>query len=60
MIKVGDKVHKTITGTITTGHDAKPPKCWGQVVWIHPLGRFYLAEFTFGRGTIRECFTEGL
>ena len=42
------------------GHDAKPPKCWGQVVWIHPMGRFYVAEFTFGRGTVRECFTEGL
>ena len=28
----------------------------GTVVWIHPAGRFYIAEFIFERGRFREAF----
>lgn len=28
----------------------------GRVVYIHPEGRFYTLEFTFGRGSFRESY----
>ena len=41
------------------GH--KSPKCkekhWGKVIYIHPLGRFVVVEFSFPAGEIREAFT---
>lgn len=58
MIHIGDKVHKRLTGTIAEGVGIKPPKVWGRVIWIHPAGRYYVAEFTSMRGSVRECFTE--
>lgn len=40
------------------GH--KSPKCkekhWGTVIYIHPLGRFAVLEFSFPAGKIREAF----
>ena len=33
-------------------------KVMGCVVWVHPQGRFYLAEFQLPGGVIRECFQE--
>lgn len=53
MVKVGDKVHMPLTALYTDGN---PIKSWGTVAWIHPAGRYYLAEFAVGGGTVRECF----
>ena len=60
MIKVGDKVHKPLTGILYMGKGNTAPKFWGRVVWIHPERRFYVAEFATNMGSVRECFTDGL
>lgn len=31
-------------------------KHWGTVIYIHPLGRFAVLEFSFPTGKIRESF----
>lgn len=31
-------------------------KHWGTVIYIHPLGRFAVLEFSFPAGKIRESF----
>jgi len=60
MVKVGDKVHKPLNALCADGPNAAKgdarPKFWGTVVWIHPAGRYYLAEFPVVGGTVRECF----
>ena len=47
-MRVGDKVTEiveTIGKTLT-----------GMVVYIHPEGRYYTAEFRTDKGRFRECF----
>lgn len=57
-MQVGDKVRKPLTD-ITSGNPKTPrPRFTGTVIWVHPEGRFYLAEFRLKAGTVRECFTD--
>ncbi len=54
-VQVGDIVkRKPITFSDSDRKDAG----WmlGRVIWIHPLGRFYVVEFGEGRQAVRECF----
>ena len=59
-MKVGDKVRKRINTTaakIGTGpirEDATPQN--GTIIYIHPRGRFFVAEFNFTAGSIKECY----
>ena len=59
-MKVGDKVRKRINTTAAkmgigpiredaTLHD-------GTIIYIHPRGRFFVAEFKFVAGSIKECY----
>lgn len=57
-MKVGDTVHKPLTDIVSGSAKIPRPKFWGRVVWVHPAGRFYLAEFELLGGVIRECFKE--
>lgn len=61
MVKVGDKVTRTprtITELAAPGSTAlahKPMK--GEVIYIHPKGRFHVVEFTNALGVkMRESF----
>ena len=47
-IHLGDTVTRHIEATNRTAT--------GKVVYIHPLRRYYAAEFTFRFGKFRECF----
>lgn len=42
--------------TVTRHIEATNRKATGKVVYIHPEGRYYMAEFTFRFGKFRECF----
>ena len=57
-MQLGDTVHKPLTDIVSGSANTPRPKCTGQVVWVHPEGRFYLAEFQLPGGVIRECFME--
>lgn len=47
-IQIGD--------TVTQHIEATNRKVTGKVIYIHPLRRYYMAEFTFRFGKFRECF----
>lgn len=62
-MRVGDTVRKIITVSATSGitGERTPEETIlreGKVVYVHPKGRFYTAEFTFRDGTIRECYRD--
>ena len=57
-MQVGDTVHKPLTDIVSGSANTPRPKFTGRVVWVHPKGRFYLAEFQLPGGVIRECFQE--
>lgn len=57
-MKVGETVHKPLTDIMSGSANTPRPKFTGRVVWVHPKGRFYLAEFQLPVGVIRECFQE--
>lgn len=42
--------------TITGLDLKKTQRMRGAVVWVHPLGRFHVVEFSFSGGKLRECF----
>ena len=42
--------------TVTRHIEATNRKATGKVIYIHPLRRFYMAEFAFRFGKFRECF----
>jgi len=53
MPKIGDKVRRRISYGMNGG-TILPPET-GEVVYIHPEGRFYTVEFTFaGRWGVRR------
>ena len=56
-IKIGDKVTELV-GYNPWGTSGQPDRLMtGEVVYIHPRGRFYTAEFTCENGKIfRESF----
>lgn len=58
-ITVGDKVRKRITFGKCVGKNVDDPAYTGTVIWVHPQDRFYVAEFPFRNGKIRECYMEG-
>ena len=47
-IQLGDTVTRCIADT--------EKKATGKVIYIHPLRRYYMAEFAFRFGKFRECF----
>ena len=57
-MQVGETVHKPLTDIVSGSANTPRPKFTGRVVWVHPKGRFYLAEFQLPGGIIRECFKE--
>ena len=54
-VQVGDEVaRRPVT---LTGLDPKQTlRMRGQVVWVHPAGRFYVVEFETPGGPLRESF----
>ena len=58
-MKVGDVI-KFRPFALRYAKDAElnAPFMPGTVVWVHPQGRFYLADFPLPCGIIRECFKE--
>lgn len=57
MVSVGDTVRERVN---TEGGSLQPP-AEGRVVYVHPLGRFFTAEFAFpdpwgGTRKIREAY----
>lgn len=57
-VKVGDWVtRRPISFTdYSETRTKKAREMTGQVVYIHPKGRFHLVEFRAGNNTLRECF----
>lgn len=53
--KVGDKVSEYYHSHGVVSSEAKPTS--GVVTYVHPCGRFYEVEFTFGNRKARECYT---
>lgn len=63
-MRVGDTVRKRISCSTTSGvTGATPPEereeRYGKVIFVHPKGRFYTAEFAFCDGNIRESYRDG-
>lgn len=60
MIQVGDKVSRLMSFRISNEDDrankSNDKPVTGTVVWIHPKRRFYVVEFAFQLGNIRECY----
>ncbi len=60
MIRVGDKVCQKLSYRMSNEEDRRQGMAdkpmTGTVVWVHPRGRFYVVEFTFDLGNIRECY----
>lgn len=42
--------------TVTRHIEATSRSATGKVIYIHPLRRYYMAEFAFRFGKFRECF----
>lgn len=62
-MKVGDTVRKIISVSTTSGTTGSitPEETVvreGKVVYVHPKGRYYVAEFDFPDGKIRESYRE--
>lgn len=57
-MQVGETVRKPLTDIVSGSANTPRPKFTGRVVWVHPKGRFYLAEFQLPGGIIRACFKE--
>ena len=54
MVAVGDRVDELVHFG-----DERPRPMWGTVVWVHPEGRFYVAEFDFDGFKVREAYFLG-
>ena len=52
-VKVGDIVHERLM--FDKGKSTVPYK--GTVIYVHPEGRFYRAEFELPGGKVREAFS---
>lgn len=51
MVKIGDIVHERLQLETKTDKSYE-----GTVIYIHPKGRFYRAEFQLPFGKVREAF----
>lgn len=63
-MRVGDTVRKRISCRSTSGAQGyrmpeEEMEHDGKVIYVHPKGRFYTAEFAFCDGTIRESYRDG-
>lgn len=61
IMRLGETVRKRINSSATRGDYNKgfPEEKvyhYGRVIYVHPLGRFYTAEFRFRHGSIRESY----
>lgn len=60
MIRVGDKVCKKLSYQMSNEEERRQGTAdkpvTGTVVWVHPRRRYYVAEFSFPLGNIRECY----
>lgn len=54
MISIGDPVCKRINYGMEGGAALDPVP--GRVVYVHPSGRWYMAEFELPGGVVRESF----
>ncbi len=55
-VHMGERVHRLAISM--SGTDSKRPMPMeGQVVYIHPKGRFHVVEFLTRGGPVRESFT---
>lgn len=62
-MQIGDKVRKHISTSVAAVHPGvrypeEQAEYTGVVVYAHPRGRYYTAEFTFPQGKIRETYRE--
>jgi hypothetical protein len=53
---VGDKVMMTPTTMVDEQNRMVKEKIAGVVKWMHPKRRFYVVEFSFAGGKIRESW----
>lgn len=53
MKNIGEEVRKRLTMDCLIETEYT-----GRVIYIHPSGRFYVAEFRLAGGTVRESFFE--
>lgn len=53
--KVGDVVKERMQLGIVAFRDNHPLE--GEIVYVHPLGRFYTVEFDFGGTKVKESYT---
>ena len=56
--KIGDKIKirsVTLAPKIET-EEQKRCLLDATIVYIHPKRRFYMVEYSFPRGTVKECF----
>ena len=55
-MQVGETVLKPLTDIVSGSANTPRPKFTGRVVWVHPQGRFYLAEFSFPAASSGNAF----
>ncbi len=55
-LRIGDKVTAKPYANAFWDGCGSPPPVEGEVVYIHPSGRWAMARFSIGKETIRECF----
>lgn len=58
MLKIGDRVGHLVPFCDAEWGVLNTPRP-GRVVYVHPLGRFVVIEFTMPHGTCREAFFPG-
>ena len=57
-MKIGDKVQRRpVTFGGLEGKNGLRQGFTGEVVYIHPEGRYHMVEFPVRSGKIRECFS---
>lgn len=53
MKNIGEEVRKRLTMDCLTETEHV-----GRIIYVHPSGRFYVAEFQLAGGSVRESFFE--
>lgn len=56
MVNIGDKVKGKVTRAICGASTPSDIEYEGEVIYIHPKGRFYTVEFTLPNGKVRESY----
>lgn len=56
-MEIGDKVRELITrSNAAASVSGSDQRYTGTVIYIHPQGRFYTAEFELAMGKVRESY----